>query len=562
MRKWFALVLVLVVDLVQGQTCTQSGKDSIPDISWSAEENVDNGNVLVTSSDLELVWDSLFGIYFEQIVGITFPSVDIASGSTVESASILFEIDEDRPNQSDDPIDLLIYGDKAADSQVHTGVNSDFANREPTNTKVAWAPEPTVARPLSSVGDDLETADIGPIIQEIIDLDDWVSGNQITIFFKGDPKNPPPRGSSRWVEPSSTNAAGITTPELRWTASSCSSCDKGNFLSKGTCSPCPSDTYQDADAHTDTFCKPQATCGPGERIGEDSKEFKRTCNACEDDLYQVSTDHRNPTCWTSSLTCGPGERISQHSSTSKRTCSACPENTYQDADAHTETECKPQPTCGAGEVLLFSDENEVGECTKLNCDPLSFADFKHLGDHVDFGDCEAKAYEVLGDSCTLGCSDGYTSQQQIAVQCFKKTAKKTAEYVMWEKNQVPQPVGLQPGLQPVREPLEEGRSKEALSLRFLTLEAEPPTATSLHCQADPCIATDDPDTVSQTEKYCGDGLVVSGTTGTCGCVGTEDVASFGYAAPSSGNSGYAAYAVTILVFSICMVLFGLLLMFK
>jgi hypothetical protein len=434
--------------------CRQSGTVSIPDITYSAEENVEGGINWNDGSDLEFVWDGIS----KQLVGITFPTVDIAPGSTVESAFILFELDEIRPGQTDAPMSVLIYGDAVVNSEKPSGVNYDFADRKQTDTQVEWAPRmynsgcPGFAC-TGIDGDDLETANIGPVIQEIIELDGWVSGNPITILFKDDHNNPTLRTTSRWVEAYSVRSTGITTPALSWTFSSCSSCGKGNFLSKGTCSPCPSDTYQDAEAHT-------------------------------------------------------------------------------------ETACKPQPTCGAGEVLLVSDENEVGECTKLNCDPLHLSAF---GDHVVGSASGFKGVEPCQDLQVLPRITDFKPKKQCSVECM-------AGYTSRSHNK--------PGIVIC------SLGPRKLWIDYSDGAGDVEDVRQLDCQADPCIATDDPDTVSQTEKYCGDGLVVSGTTGTCGCVGAEDVASFGYAAPSSGNSGYAAYAVTILVFSICMVLFGLLLMFK
>jgi hypothetical protein len=45
---------------------------------------------------------------------------------------------------------------------------------------------------------------------------------------------------------------------------------------------------------------------------------------------------------------------------SARSCSSCPSNTYQSSSSHRDTQCKVQPTCGAGE-LISSDTSTAGE---------------------------------------------------------------------------------------------------------------------------------------------------------------------------------------------------------
>jgi hypothetical protein len=67
---------------------------------------------------------------------------------------------------------------------------------------------------------------------------------------------------------------------------------------------------------------------------------------------------------------------------------------------------------------------------------------------------------------------GRSNKKVIGVQCLKKTAKKTAEYVMWEKNQG----GLGKGI-------DGNIPKDGLGiidLGFEALEAEPPSVRCDH----------------------------------------------------------------------------------
>ena len=180
-----------------GDSCVQSsGTDSVAGRPDGAEEDVGTGAMYLTSSDYEVwrlfpstqylrfvasdkaCWSQIMHDGGEQVVGITFPSVNIPQGDIVTSAYVLFDVDEVRPGQSDATTSVSIYGEANTASAAPTTTANDLSNRVPTASNVMWQPEPSVG-----VHDDLTTPDISVVVNEIVSLPGWAAGNTMTILF-------------------------------------------------------------------------------------------------------------------------------------------------------------------------------------------------------------------------------------------------------------------------------------------------------------------------------------------------------------------------------------------
>ena len=138
-----------------------------------------------------------------QVVAISFPSVDIAPGTTIGTASILFDVDEVRPGQSDQKVSITIFGEASANPAPLTAGSYDLSNRDTTSAAEMWTPASS-----ATTHEDLTTSDISSILNEIVRLPGWESGNAIVILFG----HVSGRGV-RWVESSRENN-GIMTPAL------------------------------------------------------------------------------------------------------------------------------------------------------------------------------------------------------------------------------------------------------------------------------------------------------------------------------------------------------------
>ncbi len=147
------------------------------------EENDEGGagNVDLGSSDLEFFDDEGDG-GLNQVIGLRFQNVTIAKDSIIDSAFVDFERDE---AEASGYVLGFITGEAVGDAPAFVGgaASFDFTTRlaaNPTTTvSFVWAGD-------YGGSEIVPTSDIASIIQEIVNLDDWVSGNSIVLFFYKD----------------------------------------------------------------------------------------------------------------------------------------------------------------------------------------------------------------------------------------------------------------------------------------------------------------------------------------------------------------------------------------
>ena len=154
----------------------------IMDAVDDGEEDIDDGYNSLGSSDLDMGVDGSDTV----ITGLRFSNILVAPGETVSSASIQFTSD----GSSSDTVSLKIEGEKIADSPFFTESDSIFAYRTMTTANVSWSPPDWAA---DTAGAEQKTPDLATIVQEIIDLPGWASGNHMTFFISlidGEAKRP------------------------------------------------------------------------------------------------------------------------------------------------------------------------------------------------------------------------------------------------------------------------------------------------------------------------------------------------------------------------------------
>ncbi|WP_066225170.1 T9SS type A sorting domain-containing protein [Formosa haliotis] len=145
-----------------------------------AEENLETGEVDLTSSDLELIYDGA-----NQVVGIRFNEVQFPEGSTLYRAYIQFETDED--DMEEDPTNLLIHGELTATSSEFNSDKNNISSRTLTSSSVAWNSIP-VWDTVGEAGVNQRTPYVTDIVREIMSQTEWTSGNAITFMFSGSGK--------------------------------------------------------------------------------------------------------------------------------------------------------------------------------------------------------------------------------------------------------------------------------------------------------------------------------------------------------------------------------------
>ena len=158
-----------------GQTFNTSSKVSTG--SDDAEEAT-SGTMYLTSSDLELVYDS-YQSAGNQLVGIRFQGLNIPQGAIINSAYIQFTCDETKNNSGS----LVIRGEDANNSSTFTTSNNNISNRPTTSASVNWSPASWNS--VGQAGTAQQTPDISNIIQEIVDRGAWSSSSSLSIIISG-----------------------------------------------------------------------------------------------------------------------------------------------------------------------------------------------------------------------------------------------------------------------------------------------------------------------------------------------------------------------------------------
>jgi len=146
---------------------------SVAGSSDDAEER-DNGSVSLTSSDLELVDASR-----NQTVGLRFVGLDIPPGATIVDAYVQFQVDETGSQETF----LTIEGQATDDAPVFTSAIGDISSRGKTIASVDWSP--AAWNSVGAAGPDQQTPDISSIIEEIVNLPGWASGNSLVVIITG-----------------------------------------------------------------------------------------------------------------------------------------------------------------------------------------------------------------------------------------------------------------------------------------------------------------------------------------------------------------------------------------
>ncbi len=141
------------------------------------EEDTSDGSMNLASSDLELTYDGV-----QQEAGVYFPGIQIPQGTTINSAYIQFQADEDRAGA----LTINIQAENLDDAAPFTTANSDISNRTARTTLSTWSPNDWT---LGDAGADQQTPDITSHVQAIVNRAGWASGNDMVFIFTGSGTN-------------------------------------------------------------------------------------------------------------------------------------------------------------------------------------------------------------------------------------------------------------------------------------------------------------------------------------------------------------------------------------
>jgi len=141
-----------------------------------AEECLSTGAVGLTSTDLEFISATDNCSTGDQVVGMRFQNITIPQGSTITNAYVEFKVDE----LDSIATSLIIQAQDSDNAGTFTTATNNISSRFRTTAQVSWSPASW-----STVGALKQTPDISNVIQEVINLPNWLSGNGLAVIITG-----------------------------------------------------------------------------------------------------------------------------------------------------------------------------------------------------------------------------------------------------------------------------------------------------------------------------------------------------------------------------------------
>ena len=129
---------------------------------------------------LDVTWDAIDSggpeIAGTQTTAIRFPRVFVPPGATIKSARLVFTA----AATDDEPTDLTISAEAdGAPLPLDSDIN-DIGARTRTDARETWAPGSW-----DRIGNEYATPDLARIVDEVVKLSNWCSGNPMTLFVRG-----------------------------------------------------------------------------------------------------------------------------------------------------------------------------------------------------------------------------------------------------------------------------------------------------------------------------------------------------------------------------------------
>jgi hypothetical protein len=140
-----------------------------------AEESINSGKILLSSSDLELTTDG----NTQQVVGIRIANIPVPAGVTITSAYLQFTTDEVSTGASS----LAIRAEDADNAAAYANTINAVTGRSTTAASVAWAPPDWTT--VGQAGAAQQTPDLSALVQAVVSRIGWVPGNAIAFQIRG-----------------------------------------------------------------------------------------------------------------------------------------------------------------------------------------------------------------------------------------------------------------------------------------------------------------------------------------------------------------------------------------
>lgn len=140
--------------------------------SDDAEEVVSTGAMTLTSTDLEITYDTA-----NQHVGMRFQLVNVPRGATIQSAVLEFTCDESSSGAGS----VTIFGQAIDNAPTFSTSTGNISSRALTSNSVSWTfNEAWVA------GTKYNSSDLKNVIQEVVNRGGWNANNNLVIIITSD----------------------------------------------------------------------------------------------------------------------------------------------------------------------------------------------------------------------------------------------------------------------------------------------------------------------------------------------------------------------------------------
>lgn len=140
-------------------------------------EQADNGDVDLTSSDLEFMYDTYYNK--NQTIGVRFNNLMIPDNAIITDAYIQFTVDE----VMNDPGLWYVMGHDIDNAPAFSYSSFNVSERPRTTAAITW--EPPVWDVVGAAGPAQRTPNLKTIIQEVVDRPGWSVGNSLAFVFDG-----------------------------------------------------------------------------------------------------------------------------------------------------------------------------------------------------------------------------------------------------------------------------------------------------------------------------------------------------------------------------------------
>ena len=139
-------------------------------------EEAEDGEIYATSPDLDIVYDRNAEDRGNQNIGLRFTNIGVPAGAEITEAYIEFAADE----TSSDATKVSFRGILKSDPATFSEENGSLSANSFTDERIIWEPGAW-----TSVGAKERTDDLSNVVQELVDLSGWESGNAMAFVISG-----------------------------------------------------------------------------------------------------------------------------------------------------------------------------------------------------------------------------------------------------------------------------------------------------------------------------------------------------------------------------------------